>query len=459
MVCVRRPAESAVTGLSSYAVSLQSSGESMKYTLEQPKAVRAWCLYDWANSAFATTVMAAMYPPFFRSLAIAAGVSESRATAYWGYTSALALAIVALASPILGAIADHRGTRKRFLGVFIALGVVATAAFPFNGKTTWILAAGLYIAANIGFAGANVFYESLLPSIVRKRELDWVSSRGYALGYLGGGLLLVVNAAWVIRPEIFGLADAAVAVRLSFVSVALWWGLFSIPILRHVPEPSSRGGERAGGALWEGLRRLRATVREVRRYRQLTIFLVAFWIYNDGISTIIKMATAYGDEIGIGLPHLIGALVITQFIGMPFSLLFGRLAAGIGAKTSIQLALAVYVLICVGGFFMRTPTHFYLLAAAVGLVQGGSQALSRSLFAAMVPQHRSAEFFGFFSASAKMAGIAGPLVFGVVAHFTGQGRLAIMTLVVFFIVGGLLLTRVDVEAGVGEARKAEAEQA
>ncbi|MCP4897072.1 MAG: MFS transporter, partial [bacterium] len=393
----------------------------MKHEFQDPKAVRAWCLYDWANSAFATTVMAAMYPPFFRGLAIAAGVEESRATAYWGYTSALALVIIALASPIMGAAADSQGTRKRFLAVFIGLGVVATAAFVCNGETTWILAAGLYIVANIGFAGANVFYESLLPTIVRQRELDWVSSRGYAIGYLGGGLLLVVNAAWVIKPELFGIASAAVAIRLSFLSVAIWWGVFSIPILRHVPEPPGSGVTEAHQALLEGLRRLRTTAREVRRYRQLTIFLVAFWIYNDGISTIIKMATAYGDEIGIGMSHLIGALVITQFVGLPFSLLFGRLAARVGAKTSIQIALAAYSAICVGGFFMQTPLHFYVLATSVGMVQGGSQALSRSLFAAMVPRHRSAEFFGFFSASAKMAGIAGPLVFGITAHLTGQG--------------------------------------
>ncbi|MCP4900478.1 MAG: MFS transporter, partial [bacterium] len=245
--------------------------------------------------------------------------------------------------------------------------------------------------------------------------------------------------------------------RLSFLSVAIWWGVFSIPILRHVSEPPGSGVTETHQALLEGLRRLRTTAREVRRYRQLTIFLVAFWIYNDGISTIIKMATAYGDEIGIGMSHLIGALVITQFVGLPFSLLFGRLAVRIGAKTSIQIALAAYSAICVGGFFMQTPLHFYVLATSVGMVQGGSQALSRSLFAAMVPRHRSAEFFGFFSASAKMAGIAGPLVFGITAHLTGQGRLAIVTLLVFFVLGSLLLTRVDVDAGISEARRAEAE--
>jgi UMF1 family MFS transporter len=400
--------------------------------------------------------MAAMYPPFFRSLAVSAGIPENTATAYWGYTASIALAIVALSAPVLGAVADHAGLRKRFLVVFAAAGIGATAAAGITGDASWLLAAGLYVIANVGFAGGNVFYESLLPSVARPEELDRVSARGYAMGYLGGGLLLVVNAAWVVRPSLFGMPDSTFAVKASFLSVALWWAVFSIPLFRSVPEPPA---DRRPGVhrnlIVEGFGRLGSTFGEIRRYRQLLVFLVAFWIYNDGISTIIKMATAFGSEIGIGIQHMITALVITQFVAFPCALLFGGLAERITAKRAILLALAVYTVICCLGFFMETPLHFYLLAVAVGTVQGGAQALSRSLFAAMVPRHKSAEFFGFFGASGKFAGIFGPLVFAVVSQLTGQSRLSILALIAFFVFGGLLLWRVDVDAGIAAAHQAE----
>jgi UMF1 family MFS transporter len=283
--------------------------------------------------------------------------------------------------------------------------------------------------------------------------MDRVSSRGYALGYLGGGILLVVNAAWVLKPELFAMPGTGFAIRASFFSVAVWWAVFTVPLLRRVAEPSASGrpGELSLGA---GFRRLAGTLREVRRYRQLALFLAAFWLYNDGISTIMKMATAYGDEIGIGIEHLIGALVLTQFVGFPCAVAFGRLGERIGTKRAILLGLAVYVLICLGGYFMRTPAHFYLLAGLVGTVQGGTQALSRSLFAAMVPVHKTAEMFGFFSTSAKFAGIIGPLLFGVVSQLTGQSRLSIVALVVLFILGAALLWRVDESAGVRAAHDA-----
>jgi UMF1 family MFS transporter len=420
------------------------------------RTVRAWCLYDWANSAFATTVMAALYPPFFRSLATAAGVSESRATAYWGYTAALALLLISLGAPVLGAIADFTGTRKRFLALFAGIGISATAAFTLNGDDTWLLAAALFVTANIGYAGANAFYESLLPSVAGPDELDRISARGYALGYLGGGILLVINSMWVLKPHLFGMPGTGFALRASYFSVAIWWGLFSVPLLRRVPEPPA---DRPAGAttnpIAAGIGRLVNTFRDIRRYRQLLLFLIAFWIYNDGISTIIKMATAYGDEIGIDLGHMIVALVMTQFVGFPCTILFGGMAGRIGTKRSILIGLAVYALICILGFFMTTPLHFYLLAVMVGTVQGGTQALSRSLFASMVPRHKTAEFFGFFGASGKFAGIFGPLLFAIVSQLTGQSRLSIIALIVFFVLGALVLLRVDEGAGVAAAHEVE----
>jgi MFS transporter, UMF1 family len=420
------------------------------------RAVRAWCLYDWANSAFATTVMAAMYPPFFRALATSAGIPSSRATALWGYTVALSLAVVALAGPLLGAFADLAGARKRFLAGAVVIGAGATAATVLVGSGDWRLAAVLFILGAVGFAGGNVFYESLLPSLASRDELDRVSARGYAFGYLGGGLLLVLNALWVLAPQRFGLADQAAAVRASFLSVAVWWALFSLPLFRSVPEPPAAAPPGTRITLLDGLRRLAAGLAEAGRRRQLLAFLVAFWLYNDGITTIIKMATAYGDELGIGLGHMVAALVLTQVIGVPCSLLFGRLAGPLGARRAIQLGLAVYAAITVAGAFMSRPWHFYLLAAAVGTVQGGTQALSRSLFAAMVPRHRTAELFGFFSTSEKLAGIVGPLLFAVATDLSGSARPGIAALVVLFVAGALLLGRVDVEAGIREARAGEA---
>jgi UMF1 family MFS transporter len=420
------------------------------------RAIRAWCLYDWANSAFATTVMAAMFPPFFRGLCEAGGQAPNVATATWGYVTAAALLLVAVSGPLLGAMADEGGRRKRMLAASAGIGCLATAAFTTLGGGGWQVAALLYVVANLGFAVSIVFYESLLPHVAPAAQLDAVSARGYALGYAGGGLLLLVNVLWVTRPHWFGLSDASAAVRLSFASVAVWWAVFTLPLLRQVPEPPAAGA--AGGPL-AGFRRLRATFARIRRHRQLTVMLVAYWIYNDGIGTIIKMATAYGDELGIALTDLIRALLLTQVVGVPCSILFGRLAGRIGARRAIQAALVVYVGICGAAFFLRTALHFYLLALLVGTVQGGAQALSRSLFGAMVPRPRSAEFFGFYSTSGKLAGIAGPLVFGLVSHLTGQSRLAILVLMVFFVAGGLLLERVDVAAGIAAARAEEADAA
>ncbi|MGD2146737.1 MAG: MFS transporter [Anaerolineae bacterium] len=420
------------------------------------KVINAWSMYDWANSAFVTTVMAAMFPPFYRAMVKAAGLGDANATAYWAYTTSIALLLVAILAPVLGAISDCSGRKKRFVAAFAALGIVATALFVFLGDDTYVLGSVLFILGNVGFAGANVFYESLLPHIAQKDDIDQVSTRGYALGYLGGGILLIVNVLWYMKPEWFFMPGVGFALRASFFSVAVWWAVFSIPLLRHVPEPQVvvREGE-SRNAVRAGFQRLSRTFGQITRYRQLLIFLIAFWIYNDGIGTIIKMATAYGDEIGIGLTDMTIALAMMQFVGIPFSFGFGWLARRLGTKRSILLSLGVYTLIAVAGFFMQTAIHFYILAFAVGTVQGGSQALSRSLYGAMVPKSQSAEFFGFFSTSSKFAGIFGPLLFGVVSQIAGGSRLSIISLIVFFVVGGLVLTQVDEQEGIRLAKEAD----
>ena len=411
------------------------------------KTINAWCMYDWANSAFVTTVIAAVLPVYYSTVA-GADLPGNRATVYWAYTTAIALLIIAVAAPLLGAIADHTGTKKRFLTLFAVLGALFSCLLALVGRGDWALASCLFVVANVGFAGANIFYDGLLPHVAGPEEINRISARGYALGYLGGGLLLALNLAWITKPSFFGMASKEVASRVSFLSVGLWWMLFSIPLWRRVREPSGTGPvEARRAAVRSGIQRLLRTLREVRRYRELAMFLAAFWLYNDGIGTIIKMAAIYGEEIGIGLNDLIGALLLVQFVGIPCSLLFGRLGSRIGAKRGVLLALVVYTLIALSAYWMSAAWHFWSLAIAVAVVQGGSQALSRSLFASMVPKHRSAEFFGFYSTSSKFAGIIGPLAFGLIGQLTGSSRLGIVSLVFFFVVGGWLLTRVDVEEG------------
>ncbi|MCD6519150.1 MAG: MFS transporter [Anaerolineae bacterium] len=421
------------------------------------KIIHAWCMYDWANSAFATTVMATLLPPYFSNVA-AAHLPKAQASSIWGYAVSAAMLIIALAGPVLGAIADHTGSKKRFLGGFLSIAVVFTGLLFLIQEGDWLAAVIFYVLASVGNAGANIFYDSLLPHVARPDEIDQVSAKGFAYGYLGGGILLLVNLLWYMKPHWFGFPDGGTAVRAAFLSVAVWWVVFSYPLFRWVPEPpASPHGERVN-PIKAGFQRVLQTFKRVRRYRELFKFLLAFWLYADGIGTIIKMATIYGAEIGIGMADLAGALLLTQVIGVPMTLLFGRLAKVLGTKRSIYLALVVYTLISIGGYFMSAPWHFWVLAGVVGMVQGGSQSLSRSLFGAMTPKVRSAEFFGFYDISSKFAGIAGPFLFGVLAALTGSSKWSIFSLIVFFVGGILLLSRVNEEEGIALAQAENALQ-
>jgi MFS transporter, UMF1 family len=416
-------------------------GDPLKFS--DRKTILSWCLYDWANSGFAATVMAAVLPLYYSSVA-AADLSKTTASSYWGFTNTAAMLLVAFTAPFLGALADHSGAKKKFLAGFAALGVLATACLAGVGRGDWLLASFLYILGMVGFAGGNNFYDSLLPHITRPDEIDRVSSWGYAAGYLGGGLLLAFNLALIMKPGLFGIGDPEWGARCSFLTVAVWWAVFSIPLLRNVPEPPvvPIAGE-SSRAFRASRQRLAFTFRNLRSYRQAFKFLVAFWLYNDGIGTIISMAVIFGAEINIAQGHLIGAILAVQFVGIPFSLLFGRLAGVIGAKRAIFLGLIVYTGIAIGGYFIQTALHFWILAILVGLVQGGTQALSRSLFGSLIPKERSAEFFSFYDVSSKFAGILGPFVFGVVGQITGSSRLSVVALVVFFIAGGAILFTVN----------------
>ncbi len=421
------------------------------------RAIWGWALYDWANSAFATTVMAGFFPIFFKQF-WSYGADVNLSTARLGLGNALAGLLVAVAAPVLGAMADRCRSRKLFLMRFALLGVGGTALLFFVRQGQWVGAILVYTAAIIGFSGANVFYDALLPHVARPDQYDRVSAFGFAAGYLGGGLLFLLNVVMTLRPEFFGLADSAAAVRWSFLTVAVWWGGFGLIALGSFSEPAGAGeGMRLAEGIRFGFSQLIATLKQVRQYKTVFLFLLAYWTYIDGVDTIIRMAVDYGLSLGFAATDLITALLMVQFIGFPAALLFGRLGQAWGVPRCLYLALGIYVGITLWGAFMQHRWEFFGLAAGVGLVQGGVQALSRSYYATLVPAERSAEFFGLYNMMGKFAVIIGPAMMGVVglaarnllrtygpadmapeAVAQMASRISISSVVLLFVIGGVL---------------------
>jgi UMF1 family MFS transporter len=406
------------------------------------KRALPWALYDWANSAFATTVMAGFVPLFHKQF-WSVGAPETVSTFRLSLANSIAGIAVAILAPVLGAIADRGGARKRFLLGFSLLGVAMTAGLHLAAEGQWALALTLYALASIGFSGSLVFYDSLLLSVSEPERFDLVSALGYGLGYVGGGLLFSLNVFMVNQPESFGFADATQAVRWSFFTVAAWWGLFTVPLLIWVPE-----GRRPAtpASLWTTVRsgwaQLIETFRQVRRLKSVFTFLLGYWLYIDGVDTVIRMAVDYGSALNLPGNSLIFALLITQFVGFPAAIVFGKLGERLGARTGILLGLAVYVGVCIFGYFMTSVAHFYVLAVTVGLVQGGVQSLSRSLYARLIPPDKAGEFFGFYNMLGKFAVIIGPILMSLVGLLTGNPRTGILSLILLFGLGAGLLWRV-----------------
>lgn len=424
-----------------------------RFGLDRPE-LRAWAVYDWANSAVVTTIISAIFPIYFYRVA-SAGLPEGVATQRFAIATLVAMVGLALLAPILGEIADRAAVKKKLLGIFLSIGATATACLFFIHTGDWLLALAIFVIVEFSLAATFVFYDSLLPHIAAPDEIDRVSTIGYALGYLGGGVLLALNLAWIQYPEWFGLPYGAgltetqvtLPSRLAFLSAAVWWVAFSIPLFLKIREPAvtAVGGPRQ--PLGKTLMQLGSTLAALRNYRNAGLMLAAFLIYNEGIGTIIKMAAIYGAEIGLGTGAMVGSILLVQFVGIPCTILFGALAGKIGAKPSIFLGLIAYLGIAILGFLMRTDAQFLALAVLVGTVQGGTQALSRSLFASLIPKHKSTQFFALFALSEKLAGILGPGLFVVVIALTGSSRHAIVSVIAFFLVGALLLSRVDVVQG------------
>ncbi|HEU5467879.1 MAG TPA: MFS transporter [Steroidobacteraceae bacterium] len=404
------------------------------------RPVLGWALYDWANSAFATTVMAGFFPVFFKqywSIGTEAAVSTFRL----GMLSGLGSLVIALAAPLLGAMADRGGARVKLLAFFTLVGAAATCGLYLIGQGNWVGAAAVYSLAGVGFWGGVIFNDALLVDVADPPRYDVVSAFGYSLGYAGGGLLLLLNVAMVTSPARFGLAGPAEAVRLAFPMVAAWWVLFTLPCLFWVREDKPAQALAALGAARAGWRELRATVAEVRKYRPLVWFLLAYWLYIDGVNTIIKMAVDFGLSLGFPQQSLIAALLITQFVGFPAALGFGWLGQRMGARAGIFLAIGIYAATTVAAYWMREVAHFYVLAAVIGLVQGGIQSLSRSYYASLVPEGKQGEFFGFYNMMGKFAAVLGPVLVGVTALATGDTRVGMLSIIVLFVGGAILLAR------------------
>lgn len=430
---------------------------------ERKRAVFAWCMYDWANSAFATTILAAILPVYFASLVPEEGVFirlgfwnfTTNASALWAYAISFSLLVTALSAPILGALADFTSSKKRFLFLFTYGGVVLTSLLFFVQEGDYWLCLILFIAANIGFAGSMTFYNAFLPEVAGPKEIDSISGRGYAYGYIGGGLLLAAHVVIITYHDTFGIADKSLSIRISLASVGIWWGFFAIPLFVWVHEAEGADHKPKGlSYLSHSFRRIYKTIRSFRRHRDLIWFLAAFLVYNDGVQTVIAMAAIFGKTaLGLDTGTLIGTLLLTQFVAWPGALVFARLAERIGSKKAIMMALVLWVGIVTYAYFLTSALEFWILGGMVGLVLGGSQAISRSLYAQLIPKARSAEFFGFFTISAKFASIFGPLIFGLITDLSDNPRNAIVSLVLFFVVGIVMLSLVNVKRGRIQAMK------
>jgi len=410
------------------------------------KAVVGWVLYDWANSAFALTVMAAFFPVFFRNY-WCSGIDPALSTARLGFGTAAAGLAMALVAPVLGALADAGGNRKRFLLWFMAAGCAATAGLAAVGQGAWLGALGVFVVANIGFSGANLFYDSLLPAVAPAERMDLVSSVGYAVGYLGCALLFILNIVMVRQPAVFGLSGPSAGIRAAFISVALWWSLFSLPLFLFVKEPRD-AATRTAGMFGRSMRQLGQTVRHIAGDRRVLLFLFAYWLYIDGVHTFIRMAADFGMSIGLKPEALMVSLLVVQLVAFPSAISFGFVSRRIGAGPSLLAGIAIYIFVTViGSLTLTTQAQYTVFAVLSAIPLGCLQALSRSHFARMIPADRSAEYFGFYDLTGKFAVIFGPAVVGLVtlaARRTGisasmSTRLGFSSTALLFVCGGMLL--------------------
>ena len=410
--------------------------------LDVSKPAWAWALYDWANSAFTTTVITALFPIFYKAY-WSQGVDVSVSTFQLGTTHSIGSAILAFFSPIMGAFADRGHGKKALLFLFTFMGVLATAALGMVGAGEWKLALLFFVIGNLGFTAGNSMYDSLLVCVSKRKDMEFTSALGYSLGYLGGGLLFLLNVVTIMKPEMFGFVDKAAATKFAFICVAVWWAIFSIPIFLWVPEnpPGHNPAEKATlrHAIVHGFKQLIGTFREIKKYENMGLFLLAYFFYIDGVGTIIKMSVDFGMSIGLKSESLILSILLVQFVGFPATLVFSWIANRVGPKTALFITIGTYMIGTVWAFFMTTEWEFYLLAGLIGLVQGGVQSISRAVFARMVPVDQTGEFFGFYNMLGKFSAIIGPQLIAIVAIATKDPRSSILSVLLLFVAGAGLL--------------------
>lgn len=405
------------------------------------KTERSWALYDWANSAYTIVIVTAILPLYFKSSATEAGIAASTSTAYWGYANSIATLLVSILAPILGTIADFKGFKKRFFVFFTSLGVIFTFLLAVVPSDQWLLLLGFFVLTSVGFAGANIFYDAFLVDVTTNERMNRISANGFAMGYIGSTIPFVISIAIIVMSQ-QGIIPLSVTVasQIAFVITALWWGLFTIPMLKNVEQQYFV--ERVPNPVSVSFKKLFVTLKNIKAYRPLFLFLLAYFFYIDGVHTVIKMSTAYGSDLGIGSTTLLIVLFATQVVAAPFTALFGKLGTKYSEKKMIMVGIIIYIFICCYAYFLDSALDFWILAMLVGTAQGGIQALSRSYFAKLVPKESSNEFFGFYSIFGKFAAVAGPVLLGVTAQVTGSTNAGVFSLVVLFIIGGIILLRV-----------------
>ncbi|RTR27186.1 MFS transporter [Robertmurraya yapensis] len=402
---------------------------------------RSWALYDWANSAYTIVIVTAILPLYFKSAATEAGIAASTSTAYWGYANSFSTLIVALLAPILGTIADFKGFKKRFFTFFSVLGIVFTLLLAVVPADQWMILLIVFVLTSIGFAGSNVFYDAFLVDVTTEERMNRISASGFAYGYIGSTIPFVISIAIIVLAQTGTIPlSVTVASQIAFVITALWWGIFTIPMLKNVEQKYYV--ERVPNPVQASFKKLFVTFKNIKVYRPLFLFLLAYFFYIDGVNTIIKMSTAYGSDLGIDSTTLLIVLFVTQVVAAPFTVLFGKLGTKYGDKQLIMVGICIYIFICCYAFFLDSALDFWILAMFVGMAQGGIQSLSRSYFGKLVPKESSNEFFGFYNIFGKFAAVAGPLLLGVTTHITGKTNYGVFTLVILFIVGAIILLRV-----------------
>ena len=402
---------------------------------------RSWILQDFGNSAYSITITTAILPLFFKSVA-ASHLADATSTAYWGYANSLATLLIALLAPLLGTIADFRGVKKNLFTAFTLVAILSSAMLATVGEGQWIYALVIYVITAVAFNGSSIYYDAFLTDVTTDERMDEISSKGFGFGYLGGTIPFIISLGIILSAERLGLT-VTLATQMAFLITAVWWMIFTIPMLKNVKQKYYIEGKPS--KIKESFLMLAATARDIVKNKMVLYFMIAYFFYIDGVHTVITMATAYGVDVGVDSDRLLIILVAIQLVAFPFALLYGKLAKVFGARKMILTGIITYTFISIYGFFLKTELDFWILAMLVASAQGGIQALSRSYFGKLIPKNKSAEYFSIFNIFGKVSSIFGPLLMGIVISITGETRYGILSLIILFVLGAFFFLKIKDE--------------